>query len=189
MATTSKTGTPAAAALAGAIAFWLIYAGVRDVPVFEGLRQVLRRQQPIPTRTHAPFDAETSGSTLGAGAFSLGSEVLSRAAARGDKGVDKLVGNAAAAYPILKARFPSLVMYGWRATGSVPDSDHPRGMAIDVMTPSPLIHTQIIVTFLRLPGAKYWISQGQRASAATGWKMTPYTGPSPHTDHVHLSFT
>lgn len=186
---TSKTGTPGPAVLAGAIALWLIYAGVRDVPVFEGLRQVLRREQPTPSRTHSPFDPQagstgsfSAGATAGSSVFRAGAVI-----AKGDLGIDRLVGNAATAYPVLKGMFPSLRMNGWRAQGSVPGSDHPRGLAIDVMTANALVHYQVIVAFLRLPGAKYWISRGQRAQAPT-WKITPYVGPSPHTDHVHLSF-
>lgn len=178
----SKTGTPGVAVLAGAMALWLVYAGVRDVPVFEGLRQLLRRQQPAARSVHAPFDPTgylRSGAGAGMGAAGLGKV--------GDTGTERLVGNAAAAYPTLKALFPTLTMYGWRAQGSVPGSDHPRGLAIDVMTGSPLVHTQIIAAFVKLPGAKYWISQGKKASAPE-WKIGAYTGPSPHTDHVHLSF-
>jgi hypothetical protein len=186
MAAPSKAGISGIAALTGAIALWLVYAGVRDVPVFEGLRQVLRAERPTPSRTHSPFDPTIN---TGAGAVAGASLVNAGGAiAKGDRGIDRLVGNAASAYPVLKARFPSLAMHGWRATGSVPGSDHPKGLAIDVMTANAFVHVQVILAFRGLPGAKYWISRGQRAQAPQ-WAIEPYTGPSPHTDHVHLSFS
>lgn len=179
-----KIGTPGAAALAGAAALWLVYAGVRDIPVFEGLKEVIRGNKPAPAGTMRGGIIDFNPTQIplypsGAGAS---------ASAAGATGIDRLVGNAAAAYPVLRKYFPTLIMGGWRAQGSVPNSDHPKGLAIDVMTPNPLVHSQIINVFVRLSGAKYWISMGRKASAPD-WKIHAYTGPSPHTDHVHLSFS
>lgn len=173
----AKTGIPGVPGIAAVVAlagFWLVFAGIRDVPVFAGLRQVLRQTPPTPNPQEPEVPSQpTAGRSVGHG---------------GDKGIERLVGNAAAAYPALKARFPHLTMYGWRAQGSVPGSDHPRGLAIDVMTANSLEHVQVIGLFRSLAGAKYWISRGVIASAAGGWRQRGYRGPSPHTDHVHLSF-
>jgi hypothetical protein len=98
-----------------------------------------------------------------------------------------LVGFARLAWQVLSKTF-GLPMGGWRAHGSVPGSDHPKGKAIDIMTGNPLLHRLIIELGKRLPGAKYWISMRQIALAREGWKARPYHGPNPHTDHVHWSF-
>lgn len=98
-----------------------------------------------------------------------------------------LVGFARLAWDVFSKAF-GLNMGGWRAHGSVPGSDHPKGKAIDVMTTNPIMHRLIIELFKRLPGAKYWISMRRIAMAREGWKSRPYSGPSPHTDHVHTSF-
>lgn len=98
-----------------------------------------------------------------------------------------LVGFAAAAWGALQNAF-HLAMGGWRAHGSVPGSDHPKGKAIDIMTSNPTLHKMIIAFFKQLPGAKYWISMRQIALARTGWIPHAYHGPNPHTDHVHASF-
>lgn len=103
------------------------------------------------------------------------------------KGTGGTIGLAANAWKLLQSVF-GLPMGGYRAHGSVPGSDHPKGKAIDVMTSNPALHKAIIAFARNLPGLKYWISMRQIATAASGWKARPYNGPSPHTDHVHLSF-
>jgi len=188
MAATSKAGrgVSGAAALIGAAGLWLAYAGVRDVPVFEGLRQVLRREKPEPKAVHDPFRPQTLSDYNQIQGPALGTRP-------GDQGIDRLTGCARAGYPTIRATVPSLTINGWRATGSVPDSDHPRGLALDVMGPNRLQAAQIIATFVRLPGAHYWIWNSEIANIESSanrpaWTRRPYTGPSPHTDHVHLSF-
>jgi len=99
-----------------------------------------------------------------------------------------LVGYAAQYMPMWKSMFPWMTIGGWRARGSVPGSDHPKGKALDLMTGSGAVANQIISTFLGQAGAKYWIWNRQFASAAGGWRPRGYSGPSPHTDHVHLSY-
>lgn len=77
-------------------------------------------------------------------------------------------------------------IYGWRATGSVADSDHPKGLAIDVMTTlkGPAVANYAIANAARL-SIKYIIWNRQ---IWQNGKWTKYSGPSPHTDHVHISF-
>jgi hypothetical protein len=88
----------------------------------------------------------------------------------------------------IESIFGNLTIGGWRATGSVADSDHPKGLAIDVMTPSSAIGNKV---------AEYGIENASRLNISYiiwnrriwqngTWK--PYSGPSAHTDHVHLSF-
>lgn len=79
---------------------------------------------------------------------------------------------------------------GWRATGSVPNSDHPKGLALDFMTRSKQTGDQLVRDLMdgaKTWGIKYIIWYRQIWHASTG-KWTAYSGPSPHTDHVHASF-
>jgi hypothetical protein len=99
----------------------------------------------------------------------------------------RMVGNARNAMIFWRNLFPGMVLGGWRATGSVPGSDHPKGLAIDLMTTNKALHELIIRIGKTLPGAKYWISYS-RIGMAPGWGVRPYSGPSPHTDHVHWSY-
>lgn len=81
---------------------------------------------------------------------------------------------------------------GWRAQGSVPGSLHPKGRAIDLMTSNKSVG-QNLADFARanakalgitevIWNRKIWTTR----RAKEGWR--PYSGPSDHTDHVHLSF-
>jgi len=78
---------------------------------------------------------------------------------------------------------------GWRAQGSVPNSDHPKGLALDFMTmdrnkaDSLIQYAQANYAAL---GITYIIYQRRIWEPDTGWKA--YHGPNPHTDHVHISF-
>ena len=99
-----------------------------------------------------------------------------------------LVGAARQAMTLFQNMFPGMTIGGWRARGSVPGSDHPKGKALDLMTMNGSIAQQIIRTFRNMAGAKYWIWNREMATAASGWRTRRYTGPNPHTDHVHLSF-
>lgn len=72
-------------------------------------------------------------------------------------------------------------------------SDHPEGNAFDAMTPSggpDAVGRAIADWFFNNPaffGAKYIIFDHQISNpAGTPWRA--YTGPNPHTDHVHISF-
>jgi hypothetical protein len=109
----------------------------------------------------------------------------------GATGFGRLAPNTARAKAVLHALFPGITIGGWRARGSVPGSDHPRGKALDFMTSNLGTGAAAIRWFLgpgRSLGPKYWIWQRQIATAAGGWKPRRYSGPSPHTDHVHMSF-
>lgn len=83
---------------------------------------------------------------------------------------------------------------GWRATGSVPGSDHPKGLAIDVMIKNRTQGDSV---------AAYVISNAERFAVTyiiwyeRQWqdgKWVPYSHPGgnsdtlAHRDHVHVSF-
>jgi hypothetical protein len=175
-------GIAGSAVLVGAAGLYLVYVGIRDVPFISGLRELLRKQTPTSRETHTPFNVQD----LRVGANTVIGAALD--VREGDSGISKLVGNAATAYPIFR-RMGNWQILGW---GLRPDlsSDHPKGLAMDIMHPTPQEASAIIAQFRGLPGAKYWIWNRQIANVAVdNWRVRPYSGPSPHTDHVHLSFS
>lgn len=180
-----RAGLSGAALFVGIGGLYLAYAGVRDVPLVDGLRSLLRGERPA--EKQAAFAAVNLARIAEAGSNALSIAGGAIQGLGGDTGIDRLVGNARMAYPGLKAAFPTLRMGGWRATGSVPGSRHPLGLAIDVMTTDGATAGRVIAHFRGTPGARTWIWNRQDASAPF-WRVTPYSGPSPHTDHVHLDW-
>lgn len=86
-------------------------------------------------------------------------------------------------------KFDYSVVYGWRAVGSVRDSDHPKGLAIDLMTlskPKGDATVEYIIANAGRLGVKYIIWWRRIWTPDKGWEK--YDGPSPHIDHVHVSF-
>lgn len=82
---------------------------------------------------------------------------------------------------------------GYRSKGSVPGSDHPKGRAVDFMTNNisngkkrgDALANDIIKNYKKF-NVKYVIWYRYIWSPGRGWRK--YTGPSAHTDHVHVSF-
>lgn len=82
------------------------------------------------------------------------------------------------------------VVGGWRAVGSVPNSDHPKGLALDFMTRSKSQGDALaadLVSSASAWGITYVIWWRRIWTPAKGWHS--YSGPSAHTDHVHASFS
>lgn len=79
---------------------------------------------------------------------------------------------------------------GWRAHGSVPGSDHPKGLALDFMTyrnkKQGTALANDLVRNYKSWNIKYVIWNRYIWTPSRGWHR--YNGPSPHTDHVHASF-
>lgn len=78
---------------------------------------------------------------------------------------------------------------GWREHGSVPNSDHPRGLALDFMTRSKSRGDALAADLIGNAAkwnVTYVIWWRRIWSPGRGWR--PYSGPSTHTDHVHASF-
>lgn len=88
-------------------------------------------------------------------------------------------------------RFGITNIGGYRSSGSVPNSDHPRGLADDVMIRSKAQGDQVaqysVANADRL-GITYviWNRQIWNPSVSNQWR--DYDGPSDHTDHVHRSY-
>jgi peptidoglycan hydrolase CwlO-like protein len=109
-----------------------------------------------------------------------------------------LTANAKRLYGLVERIFDVHSIGGWRAYGSVPGSDHPRGRAIDVMTWSNRslgwrIANWAVANAGAL-GVKYVIFNGRIWTRSRGWHG--YRHPSDpcncnttlrHDDHVHIS--
>lgn len=79
---------------------------------------------------------------------------------------------------------------GWRPVGSVPNSDHPKGLALDFMTSSRAVGDPLaadLIANYRQWGITYVIWWRRIWTPDKGWH--DYHGPVPHTDHVHASFS
>jgi len=192
MARPRSAGLSGAALSVGALGLYLAYAGVRDVPLVEGLRSLLRGQAPPGAKSGPTWAPVTMAQIATAEGDSPGGPQ----GALGDSGISGLKGYAALAYPVLKAAFSHLHFGGYRPTGSVPGSRHPRGLAIDIsggvfsQGPAAADTTaqRILAVFKATPGARTWIWNRHSRSRANGWALKPYNGPSPHTDHVHVDW-
>lgn len=175
-------GVSGTALAIGTVGLYLAYVGVKDIPFMDGMRSLLRQEKPTPRAAHLPFTPQQVSGLGNIGASAIG------ITGKNDKGIDKLVGNARNAYPVFR-KLGNWPILGWglRPSGT---SDHPRGLALDIMTTSNDDAQRIIKVFRSLPGAKYWIWNRQIANIAVdNWRVRSYAGLSPHTDHVHLSFS
>lgn len=95
----------------------------------------------------------------------------------------------------ISRRFGISHIGGWRAFSDTPNSDHPKGLAIDVMTgdTSPGGKgDQVAAWALGQPSVTYVIWNrkifDRRKSSGVISAGEDYDGRSPHTDHVHISF-
>ena len=93
----------------------------------------------------------------------------------------------------LGGKFGIKTIGGYREHGSVPGSDHPKGLAADYMinniknghrTGDALAN--YAVKNYKAMNIKYVIWNRYIWSPGRGWHK--YSGPSPHTDHVHISY-
>lgn len=82
---------------------------------------------------------------------------------------------------------------GYREKGSVPGSDHPKGRGLDYMINNIKNGKRVgdalandVIKNAKAWNVKYVIWNRYIWFPGRGWKE--YSGPSPHTDHVHVSF-
>jgi hypothetical protein len=104
-------------------------------------------------------------------------------------GLTHVSSNTAKAADYFGSKYGISNIGGWRAHGSVPGSDHPKGLAIDLMTNDRRKGTALANDAIKNYKAwniKYVIYYHYIWSPSRGWHK--YNGPSPHTDHVHISF-
>lgn len=182
-----SVGVSGTALFLGSVGVYLAYIGVKDVPFVDGMRELFRQEKLTPRKEHSPYEP-----VLGGTAPSPGGQGGSAEPGPNDSGISQLKGNAKHGYSKIRP-MGNWTIYGWglRPSGN---SDHPRGLAIDVMHTKENEAQQIIAVFKTLPGAKYWIWNRKIANrspmrGAAPWAPRPYSGASPHTDHVHLSWS
>lgn len=86
-------------------------------------------------------------------------------------------------------RFDFSNIGGYRAHGSVPNSDHPKGLALDFMTFNKSKAERLIAYAIENASALgiTYIIYNRRIWQNGEWKA--YHGPNPHIDHVHISFS
>ena len=78
---------------------------------------------------------------------------------------------------------------GFATTGHISNSDHYKGLAIDVMT---TVQGQAVANYAQANAARLsityiiWNRHIWDSRDGKGW--VAYNGTSPHTDHVHISF-
>lgn len=176
---TGKAGVSGVAVLLVGTGAYLAYAGIRDVPLVDGLRSLLGGEAP---------EGEASplaGLTKISGNLSKGEPPVDQRG--GDLG---LVGNAAAALPAIRQAAGANVQLGGKAARpNNPSSDHPKGLAVDVMTRDPAVAARVIAAFKRTRGAKYFIWNGRLGHRNRLWLTYVYTKFGGHYDHVHLSWS
>jgi len=161
----------------------LVYAAISDVPVIEVLRGVLRGGRPEPLGAAAKASALQG--VIGGAPFS--------GTVAGGKGEAKTTGREK---PHVRSEMEfasstwGVRTYGWRAVGSVPGSDHPKGLAMDAMVYDNRNLGDAIATHYVLNAqrkrVKYVIWWAKIWTASRSWHT--YVGPSSHKDHVHVSF-
>lgn len=175
-----NVGISGVAVTFGALGLWFVYAGIRDVNPITGLGTLLRGEQP-PSRTPGdPYAGPTPGGTgTGAG------KNVGGLGKGGDLG---LVGRALAALPTIRAAAGNVTITGRGDRPNNPNSDHPKGMAMDVMTADNALAQRVIKAFKTTDGAHYWIWNGQLGDQDRLWVPYGYTKFGGHYDHVHLSW-
>lgn len=171
---TKGGGVSGVAVLFAATGLYLVYVGIKDVPILTGLQDLLRGRRPAEA-AGTPYQG-VAAAVAAAGPATTGVSSTDSATFN-NLG---LVGYAAQALPKLRAAYPSLTMYGRADRPDNPTSDHPKGLAIDIMTTNRLMHAAIIQRALFLPGFKYYCSD-----LVPGGANCP---GNKHRDHVHLSF-
>lgn len=173
---------------------FLVYAGIRNVPLLEGLRELAGGRLPAPrpaAPTRVAFVGAAPGSGANIGSGGIGQAIADVAGFTGRYSLGAVKPHVEAAANEIGPRFGVRTIHGW----AVGQFDHPRGLALDLMinnltngkSVGDAIAAYAITNAARLK-IKYiiWYRRSWNPQRRT-W--VSYYGVSPHTDHVHLSFT
>jgi hypothetical protein len=161
----------------------LVRAAIRGTSPMDELRQLITGQRPEPLSTQSrgtPLkDPAYTPTPAGTGTGSGKSHATGKEAPH------------VAAEMSYIANTWGIQVYGWRARGSVPGSDHPKGLAIDAMVGKDRAKGDAIAAYYvqnaKMKNVKYVIWWGRIWTASSG-RWRGYFGPSPHKDHPHISF-
>lgn len=185
----AKGGISGLAVSVAAVGGYLVYAGIQDVPLIEGLREIIGGKVPTgrPQKKTAVF-----GSAVGSAAADM-------AGVMGSYALPGVQPHAQLALREIGGAYGIKTIGGFR----VSELDHGRGLGGDVMTDNVTgsgINTplnQRVAAYghahrERL-GLTYIIADMRIASASKGWTWRPYnpitnTGDFRHERHVHFSF-
>lgn len=187
-------GVNAGAVTLAGVGGFFVYCGIRNVPVLAGFRDLAAGRLPKPRPAVVTAVGFTGGGAAVAGA-AVGPAAAG--AVSGGGGVNDGRYHLGAVKPDVTAaayeigpKFNIKIIYGW-APGQF---DHPRGLALDFMINTPglgkptgdALAGYVLANAGRL-NVKYviWYRQSWNPQRKT-W--VPYSGDSPHTDHVHVSF-
>lgn len=138
-----------------------------------------RMQKLVPTQFGTGNSA--GGNSFGGGS-GIGNGNYRVAPGGGQKNQNNLLPGTQRLNDILKGMYPNVEIGGYREDPAYPD-EHPAGKALDFMTKD-LNQGRAVIDTAWQNGADYAIWQNQM------WypngTTAPYTGPNPHTDHVHI---
>jgi hypothetical protein len=106
------------------------------------------------------------------------------------RGLGNVRPHVKAAAEKIAATFGVYNIGGFATAGHIPGSDHYTGHALDVMTFTDMSKGNLVAEWTKTNWStlniKYMIWNRRYWDSPT--KSSPYTGSSPHTDHVHISF-
>ena len=183
----ARAGISGLAVAVAGVGGFLVYAGIKDVPLIDGLREIISGQTPT-GRDPKKTVVWSGGAAVGAGAASL-ADGLTGAKDYKLENVRQHVYDAA-------NEIGSLTQAAWVSGYRVSDLDHGKGLAIDVGCNSREHNERIAAYGLanrdRL-GLTYVIWNMKIASASKGWTTRPYKpitnqGDFRHEKHTHFSF-
>lgn len=183
----SRGGISGLSVAIAAVGGFLVYAGIKDVPLLEGLREIIGGK--TPTGREAKKTAVwTGGASVGNAAAGF-AEGMAGVKNYSLPGVQPHVKHAADEIGTMTR---ATYMGGFRAG----DLDHGRGLAVDAGCQS-AAHNESIAAYGmanrdRL-GLTYIIWNMKIASASKGWTIRPYkpittSGDFRHEKHTHFSF-
>lgn len=187
----SKGGISGLAVAVAGVGGYLVYAGIRDVPLIEGLREIVGGKTP----TGRP-QKQTANWSVGR---SVGDAAADFAGVMGSYALPGVQPHAQLALREIGGAFGIKTIGGFR----VSDLDHGRGLAGDVMTDNVTGNGKNTALNQRVAaygyahrerlGLTYIIADMKITSASKGWVWRDYkpitnTGDFRHERHVHFSF-
>lgn len=135
--------------------------------------------------------SKQDSSSVGAALGGIAADVFNGSSRK--YGLKRVSSNTARAADYWGSKYGIKNIGGYASHGSVPGSDHPKGLALDFMinnvkngsSRGTALANDVIKNY-KAWNVKYVIWNRYIWSPSGGWHK--YNGPSPHTDHVHVSF-